>query len=760
MPPKAHPRRQPSRRGINNEASDGPPEPLSPGRTSTGPPETAESAGFAEHTPNPNSTTDRTPRPQVQRLASLNNPRRGPEQPITLSSPDVAAKRLKFQPKSAVRRSKEEREATERAEAERLQARLAASDLSSGFVSGRGGSRGRGDRRSDASSLRWQGERYAGSGASGFLGGATPAEDKRQREALLTRSRGRGGGGGGRPSMLSEESREATKPETSTAVKKESNTRSGKAKDKDGDTVMHDSGKRRSTRVKKEKGESFVREESDDELFELGPSGKRINIENINLISDEDSSDEVIDTSGKGAETERSRTPRVLGSSSMRPIRIDRHEHVERTIGVNTDASSLTSAELRRQAKARGEAQGSLFLPDNSDPINDDARKPKGRKKGRDVEFLRDERKWQGVYQDEEDDDMPVRIKEEQNDAMIIDDDDHHEMEIEGTAITQGMLDERQQASIPKSNATPDHPQTPIESPSPNPRLKRNTGRQGPRFLTCRKPIPKPSTDENKKGLEPRHHHHHHDNDNLPIPHKHLRSFTLLQKTPPPPPLHHPPIQHNKNKNEKKKTKKEKNDLDSNAAAELKKTRLADRKSGAVYLFQLPPLLPAATAHPSDASEHPSKKPPEEEEGDEKKNKPSDPPPQPQPPPPPNNTTDTKPQHALPPPTSTPTSTSTSSSTSQQGILGHINIPEPRTGGGRIPTATWSNALKMDLGRATDYAAGSEVVMFNGGGGGKEAGTGGKAGGERAQVGDDAYAVGGMGGGVCVVPDWGWLFGG
>lgn len=66
----------------------------------------------------------------------------------------------------------------------------------------------------------------------------------------------------------------------------------------------------------------------------------------------------------------------------------------------------------------------------------------------------------------------------------------------------------------------------------------------------------------------------------------------------------------------------------------------------------------------------------------------------------------------------------------------------------------------MDLGRATDYAAGSEVVMFNGGGGGKEAGTGGKAGGERAQVGDDAYAVGGMGGGVCVVPDWGWLFGG
>ncbi|KAL9579307.1 MAG: hypothetical protein Q9212_005183 [Teloschistes hypoglaucus] len=291
MPPKAHPRRQPSRRGINNEASNGPPEPLSPRRTSTDPSEPAEAAGAAEATPNPNSTVDRTPRPQVQRLASLNNPRRGPEQPITLSSPDVPAKRLKFQPKSAVRRSKEEREATERAEAERLQARLAANDSSSGLISGRGGSRGRGTRRSDASSLRWQGERYGGSGASGFLGGATPAEDKRQREALLMRSRG--GGGGGRPSMLSEGSREVTKDETSTAVKKEPNIRSSKAKDKDGDTIMRDSGKRRSTRVKKEKGESFAQEESDDELFELGPSGKKINIENINLISDEDSSEEV-----------------------------------------------------------------------------------------------------------------------------------------------------------------------------------------------------------------------------------------------------------------------------------------------------------------------------------------------------------------------------------------------------------------------------------------------------------------------------------
>ncbi|KAL8770258.1 MAG: hypothetical protein Q9194_005215, partial [Teloschistes cf. exilis] len=551
MPPKAHPRRQPSRRSINNEASDGPPEPLPPGRTSPGPSGTAELADVAENTPNPNSTVDRTPRPQVQRLASLNNPRRGSEQPINPNSPDVAAKRLKFQPKSAIRRSKEEREATERAEAERLQARLAASDSSSGVLPERGGSRGRGDRRSGTGSLRWQGERYAGSGASGFLGGATPAEDKRQREALLTRSRG--GAGGSRPSMLSGAAREATKHETSTAVKKESNARSGKAKDKDGDTAMRDTEKRRSTRVKKEKGESFVREESDDELFELGSPGKRINIENINLISDEGSSDEVFATSGQGIETERSRTPRLLGNSSMRPIRIDRHEHVERTIGVNTDASSLTSAELRRQAKARGEAQGSLFLPDSSDVNNGDAGKPKGRKKGRDVEFLRNERKWQGVYQDEEDDDMRVEIKEEpkeQNDPMIIDDDDHHEMEIEGTAVTQGMLDEQQQASIPKSNATLDHPQTTTEPSPPKPRHKRKTKRKGPRFLTCRKPIPQPSAanDDNK---EFERHRRHHNDDDLPIPSNQLRSFTLQ---PPPLPL---PTTTQRTKKEKKKREKE-----------------------------------------------------------------------------------------------------------------------------------------------------------------------------------------------------------
>ncbi|KAL8661578.1 MAG: hypothetical protein Q9202_005464 [Teloschistes flavicans] len=759
---------------MNNEISEDPPEPLSPGRTSPAPPATTELAAATEVTTNPISTVNSTSQPRVERSASLNNPRRGLEQPFTSSPSDVLTKKMKFQPKSAIRRSKEEREAIERAETERLQARLAANDASSGFSPGRGGLRGRGDRRGGGISLRWQGERYVASGASGFLGGATPAEDKRQRETLLARSRG--GGGGGRTSMPSRVSREATEHEGTTGVKKESSARSGKAKDQDGDTVMRDGGKRRSTRVKKEKGEPVLRGESDDELFELEPSGKRINIENINLISDEESSDENFATSRTDGGKERSRTPRLLGNSFMRPIRIDRHEHVERTIGVNTDASSLTSAELRRQAKARGEAQGSLFLPDSSDPTNGDARKPKGRKKGRDVEFLKNERRWQGVYLDEEDDDWPVGIKEEpkeQNDPMIIDDGDN-EMAIQGTAITQSMLDEHH-TSTPKSNAIADHPQTPRESSIPEDRLRRKKERQGPRFFTCRRAIPPTSVDDDKE-VDGRHH-------DLPIPSKELQSATLQ------PPLH---------PNQRQKKEKKETDPDNNIAAELKKTRLADRKSGAVYLFQLPPLLPTVvtapqtsppSTNPSEPAGHPSKpstsSAPEEEEAEEEKkskatttqpnpnnnndvtdpkSKPDGPPPNPQEP------------HALPPPPSLSSSASPSHKAYAQGVLGHMTLPDADTG--IVPTATWSNTLRMDLGRATDYGALSEIVLFSGeDGGGVSGGVGvpdtkketpgerghgsqGRGAGPRAKVGEEAWAVGGMGGGVCVVPDWGWLFGG
>ncbi|KAL8688937.1 MAG: hypothetical protein Q9218_005275 [Villophora microphyllina] len=707
-----------------------------------------------EETPNETSPNDPPLRPRVERPASLNNPRRSLERPSAPNHSDVHAKKLKFQPKSAIRRTKEEREATERAEAERLQARLAASDASSSVAVGRGGSRGRGDGRGAGPSNRWQGDRYAGSGASGFLGGATPAEDKRQREALLARSRG--GGGGGRTSLLSRTSGEAMGNELTTRVKKEADSKPNKAKDRDGDTIMGNSGKRRSTKVKKEQGEPVAREESDDELFELEPSGRRINIENINLISDGDSSDESLATPGKGKEKEKSRTPRLLGNSFMRPIRIDRHEHVERAIGVNTEASSLTSAELRRRAKARGEAQGSLFLDDDAEMANNEARKTKGRKKGGEVEFLKNERKWQGVYRDEEDEDRSVRIKEEpreqEEDAMVIDG-----QEAEGKAVTQDMLDGHH---VPASedDAVPVPSQglrkAAFSSPGPKsaPRRKpKNTGKAS-RFVTRRRPIPRPSGDDNEDFR-----YHEHDPS-------HQRN--VLQKSTLHPQLHQALPQHGKHK---KAT-----DPDNNAATELEKTRLSDRKGGVVYLFQLPPLLPTVLSSDNHLITRAKSQQPSESEAtkqtqtpaSETKGKANAHPNK-------SNAIDSKVKMETPylEPKSTHALAPPSSSISQSyspGILGDMDLSNPEGG---APTAIWSNTLRLDLGRATDYGALSEVMMFNGGSpvdqepvkkeiGDTKVGMKGKGRKERAKVGEETWALGGMGGGVCVVPDWEWLFGG
>ncbi|KLJ11464.1 hypothetical protein EMPG_13343 [Blastomyces silverae] len=59
----------------------------------------------------------------------------------------------------------------------------------------------------------------------------------------------------------------------------------------------------------------------------------------------------------------------------LRPVRVDREEHQERSIGINTDASSERSAELRRQAKAKAkEKQGgdeSLFVQDSEEEVDE-----------------------------------------------------------------------------------------------------------------------------------------------------------------------------------------------------------------------------------------------------------------------------------------------------------------------------------------------------------------------------------------------------
>ncbi|QSS59872.1 DNA-directed RNA polymerase III RPC4 [Histoplasma capsulatum] len=59
----------------------------------------------------------------------------------------------------------------------------------------------------------------------------------------------------------------------------------------------------------------------------------------------------------------------------LRPVRVERQEHQERSIGINTDASSEKSAELRRQARTKvKEKHGgveSLFVQDSEEEAGD-----------------------------------------------------------------------------------------------------------------------------------------------------------------------------------------------------------------------------------------------------------------------------------------------------------------------------------------------------------------------------------------------------
>lgn len=352
------------------------------------------------------------PRRSAQRLKSA-LPRNSPNPASNSDAADGSDDRLvglKFKPKSFIRRSKEEREAEEKAEAERRAARQAAEGTSStsdrGKYYGRGGRHGQRGGFGDMS--RWKNERFNLShDASGHLGGSTI------QEAATSRKR-RGGGfrsGTSGPS-------ESASTNGMSRVKKEPAVKP--EKDRDGDVIMSSStSKPKQTKVKKEgQGPTYV--SSEGELD--SDRGERVNIEDINTINlvssedeDVDEDEEPVQRSRMSKGKRREATPRVPGSNLL-PVRIQRQEHVERAVGVNTDASSLTSAELRRRAKNRAEAVGSLFLPEEDETGVLSATKSKVKRKPKDVEFVRNERKWKGVYQDEDDKEGTAKIKDEPED--------------------------------------------------------------------------------------------------------------------------------------------------------------------------------------------------------------------------------------------------------------------------------------------------------------------------------------------------------
>ncbi|KAI4287639.1 MAG: hypothetical protein L6R35_003100, partial [Caloplaca aegaea] len=618
------------------------------------------------------------PRQPVERLASLRGPGRFVESHAP-NSLEPQVRKLKVQPKSAIRRSKEEREALERAEAERLHARLGAGGVAGDAATSRGTGRG----AFGGTSNKWQSERYSGAGASGFLGGATPAEDKRQREALARRSRG-----GGQSSLLSGPSRAATETEGSARVKKEAGTRQGNTKDEDGNVVMGGSvrGTRKSARVKNEV-EAPIRVESDDEFFE----GERINIEQINSISRRESSEDILSAADNGRGTDKSKASKALAGSSTKPVFIKREQHKERTVGVNTEPTSVVSAELRKRAEAQGKAPKDISLAEIAKFPEETGRRFKKRTKSRDVEFIMDERKWQGVYQDDEDEDEAVRVKEEPKeaeDAMLID-----ELHPSATAMTQDMLTR----SLP--SAMNDDATSPLQTDQ-DPKLMPRRKQRRTRALTKHKPVLQ--TDEDTQEWR-----------------RYKRDKALI---------HHvlKPVPDQSTAAEPKVDA----DGDTDVTEPKALPRVKDQKEGTVYLIQLPPVMPdiedpqLQRTTPQSQTDKPN---PEDQDVLTTTDTPAT-----------STAKGTKTQTSKPtksnntdPKTSKSTTTtsdpkikldnSTPSTITTSKQL-HALPPQPNPPPfphGRIgtltldaegfPSATWSDNFRLDVGRASDYAALQEV---------------------------------------------------
>ena len=319
------------------------------------------------------------PRSTVPRLLSLKT-RKPPILSADSTTPEPSKPKLKFLPKSALRRSKEVRDAAEKAEADRRQSRLAAEAKPITAVRYRGGLQGRGGRGTGRGLGRSDGDRFAGGQTTGHLSGSTIGDDGARRQKI-TRA-------GLRAAAL-ESSRSAGRTKKDIVEEKGPLNLSG------GD----------STRPR-----AFVKEEASSDDEPDIAEGPRVNIEHINLISD----DELVKEDPQDISQHQGGlvgTDKKTHGLNLRPVRVDRHEHVERAIGGSIDLSNLTSAELRRRAQQRKDAEGSLFISDDYSETGL-VKSTKSKSKAKDVEFVRDERRWKGVYQDEEGDGEP-NIKEE-----------------------------------------------------------------------------------------------------------------------------------------------------------------------------------------------------------------------------------------------------------------------------------------------------------------------------------------------------------
>lgn len=145
---------------------------------------------------------------------------------------------------------------------------------------------------------------------------------------------------------------------------------------------------------------------SDSDEDAMGP---RMDIDLINLVS-EDEDDEDDDAGPRAGPSRATRARRVDGTL---PIRLQRREHTDRVVKINTEASSDAAAALRKQAEATTKAGQASNMDEALTKVT---RKAKSRTK--DLELVGDRRRWKGVWEDDVDDE-PVRIKEEPTDEPM-----------------------------------------------------------------------------------------------------------------------------------------------------------------------------------------------------------------------------------------------------------------------------------------------------------------------------------------------------
>ena len=337
------------------------------------------------------------------------------------------ARRPAAGPRFSARRSKEERDALDRVEEERRKARelgepgTASSTAAFGTTAGRGRGRGSGDGHGGRVRGRGRGGPVAGAGAgenvaSGPFSAGTVSADigKRKRGGSIAGGRQLGSRSERLPSDRQGAEGDVEGSGASGGAGQGPNSAS-KSKPATGATA-----RTRAARIKKE-GQPKV--EGDGDIAILGLSdvkaedrdggyispdpdtedeGRRMNVEqiqHIDLTGDDDESEVV----SQGAKNGR---PLPL---SRPPVRLPRRDYAALELATKRE-SSPTGATQDGSAEV-------VQRDSNGDVGGEDPPRRRRNAKGKDVEFIRGERRWQGVYQDDEDTEMS--IKQEPSDDII-----------------------------------------------------------------------------------------------------------------------------------------------------------------------------------------------------------------------------------------------------------------------------------------------------------------------------------------------------